>query len=126
MTTVPDPKQKKGFDMRERLQIYLEPEIAERFSAIQNRFGWSASQMTERLFRFYLSLQAMTEGIDVEPVPDFDPDDPAWFLSVNHEDGTFTVLDAGSLGIQFVEKIQEGLTPLNGFGPLTAEEFRNV
>ena len=110
---------------RTRYQVFFEEDACRMVDRLCKRYGWTPSQLMERLLRFYCRTQLAVVGYTVQD--EFDSDGTP--LSVLFESLPEEGYDAGDCYVsipegvlRLVELIQEGLVPIEGFESLDQDD----
>ena len=98
---------------KEKIQAFVTPEIAERFSKIARINGWAPGELVSRLLLFYVKASSLARAFDVQHCSD----DVLRVLRQDNETGEIDVWeDVDEAFLALIEKLQEGLTPEDCFG----------
>lgn len=92
-----------------KFQLYMEPDSAVWIQGLGKVYGWTPTQVVDRLLRYYLKTRALVD--DYQDIGD-------GRYAIECEDGTDFIIEGDSL----LCMVKSGLAPERGFGDIEVFE----
>lgn len=113
---------------RVRYQVFFEEKECKFIERLCKRYGWTPSQLLERMLFFYRWVQDEMDSFTIyyDETGDFDEDNPMdWPVIACQNDEMGEAVDCETPYtdyIRLIQRLKEGLTPKKGFGDNEEDE----